>query len=47
MTWNNSIVTGAIGLAIGVKVGAKVIKDITKLNLDSSDEERSSPSWRL
>jgi len=51
MTWDETtgtIVTGAIGLGIGVIVAGKLIKDISSINNEGDGSESSiNNRWRL
>lgn len=50
MTWGDTagtIVTGAIGLAIGVIVAGKVIKDATSIKSHDGSESEINERWRL
>ena len=50
MTWKQSrdtIVTGAVGLAIGVIVAGKVIKDVSSIKSQDGSESEVNERWRL
>jgi len=51
MTWNDgvdSVVTGAIGLGVGIIVAGKLIKDISSINSEDDGLEASlNRRWRL
>ncbi len=51
MTWDKTagtIVTGAIGLAVGLSVAGKVIKDITSIKTqDDGLDCKLNDRWRL
>ena len=51
MTWDDAVgtvVTGAIGLGIGIVVAGKVIKDIGSIKTeDDGSDSKLNNSWRL
>jgi len=50
MTWRedtNSIVTGAIGLCVGLVAAGKVIKDATGIKSQDGSESEINERWRL
>ncbi len=50
MTWQRTggtIVTGAIGLAVGVVAAGKVIKDITSIKTNDAGEIEMKRGWRI
>jgi len=50
MTWKedgNSIVTGAIGLCVGLVAAGKVIKDVTSIKSQDGSESEVNQNWRL
>jgi len=52
MTWDDglgTIVTGAIGLGIGIVVAGKLIKDVGSIKSQDHNEDSSklNPKWRL
>lgn len=50
MTWDETagtIVTGAIGLGVGLVVAGKLIKDTTSIKTNDTGEFEMKKGWRL
>ena len=50
MTWDETagtIVTGAIGLCVGLVVAGKVIKDVSSIKSHDGSESEINERWRL
>ena len=43
----NSIVTGAIGLCVGLVAAGKVIKDVSSIKSQDGSESEVNERWRL